>query len=61
VSLFVLSPDIEEQAEVEVATRRSTRRPSTFNDIHILFYFKRITKKKSDMNSFICFVTIFKI
>jgi hypothetical protein len=32
VSLFVLSPEIEDRDEVEVATRRSTKRLSTLND-----------------------------
>jgi hypothetical protein len=34
VSLFVQSPKFEERDEVEVATGRSTKRPSTLNDIH---------------------------
>jgi hypothetical protein len=33
VSIFVLSPEIEDRDEVEVATGRSTKRPSTLNDI----------------------------
>jgi hypothetical protein len=51
VSLFVLSPEIEGRDEVEVATGRSTKKPSSPNDMYY-FIFKRITKK-SDMNSFI--------
>jgi hypothetical protein len=49
VSLFVVNPEIEDRDEVEVAAGRSTKRPSTPNDIYY-FIFKRITKKKSDMN-----------
>jgi hypothetical protein len=33
VSLFVLSPEIEDQNELEVATGRSTKRPSTKTEI----------------------------
>jgi hypothetical protein len=33
VSLFVLSPEIEDRVEVEVATGRSTKRPFALNDI----------------------------
>jgi hypothetical protein len=36
MSLFVLSPEIENRDEVEVATGRSTKRPSTLNDIYYL-------------------------
>jgi hypothetical protein len=54
VSLFVLSSEIEHRDEVEVATGRNTKRPSTNNDIIYYFIFKRVTKKKkSEMNSFI--------
>jgi hypothetical protein len=48
MSLFVLSLlEIEDRNEVEVATGRNTKRPSTLNDIYLLFIFifKRITKK----------------
>jgi hypothetical protein len=31
VSLFVVNPEIEDRDEVEVATGRSTKRPSTLN------------------------------
>jgi hypothetical protein len=51
VSLFVLSPEIEDRDEVEVATGRSTRRPSALNDI----LFSSGSQKKSNMNSFIYF------
>jgi hypothetical protein len=67
VSLFVLSSEIEDRDEVEVATGRSTRRPSTLNVYTMYFIFKMITKKKSDMNSFVFFccsyseMTIFKV
>jgi hypothetical protein len=37
MSLFVVSPEIEDRDEVEVATWQSTKRPSTLNDISILF------------------------
>jgi hypothetical protein len=40
----VLSPEIEDRDEVEVATGRSTKRPSTLNEIYY-FILKRITKK----------------
>jgi hypothetical protein len=33
VSLFVLSPEIEDRDEAEIATGRSTKRPSTLNTI----------------------------
>jgi hypothetical protein len=52
-SLFVLSSEIEHRDEVEVETGRNTKRPSTNNDIIYYFIFKRVTKKKSEMNSFI--------
>jgi hypothetical protein len=46
VSLFLLSPESEDRNEVEVATGRSTKRP-TLNDTHIYYFiFKRIKKKK---------------
>jgi hypothetical protein len=54
VSLFVVSLEIEDRDAVEVATGRSTKRPSTLNDI-ILFYLQADNKKKSDMNSLIYF------
>jgi hypothetical protein len=44
VSLFVVSPEIEDRDEVEVATGRSTKRPSALNDIYYVI-FKRIKKK----------------
>jgi hypothetical protein len=44
VSLFVVSPEIEDRDEVEVATGRSTKRPSTLNDIYYVIV-KRIKKK----------------
>jgi hypothetical protein len=47
----VLSPEIEDRDEVEVATGRSTKRPSTLNDIYLLFYLLADHKKKSNMNS----------
>jgi hypothetical protein len=50
VSLFVLSTEIEDRDEIEAATGRSTKRPSTLNDIHTLFYLQADHKKKSDMN-----------
>jgi hypothetical protein len=40
----MLSPEIEDRGEVEVATGRSTKTP-TLNDMYY-FIFKRITKKK---------------
>jgi hypothetical protein len=40
----VPAPEIEDRDEVEVATGRSTKRPSTLNDVYY-FIFKRITKK----------------
>jgi hypothetical protein len=43
VSLFVVSPEIEDPDEVEVATGRSTKRPSSLNYI-ILCIFKWIKK-----------------
>jgi hypothetical protein len=46
VNLFVLSPAIENRDEVEVATGRSTKRPSTPNDTYILFYLQGDHKKK---------------
>jgi hypothetical protein len=46
VSLLVLSLAIEDRDEVESRSKRPT-----LNDINY-FIFKRITKKKSDMNSF---------
>jgi hypothetical protein len=59
VTLFVLSPGIEDRDEVEVATGRSTKRPSSLNDIPILFYLQAdYKKKKSDMNSFIFFAPV---
>jgi hypothetical protein len=45
VSLFVLSR----------TTGRSTKRASTLNDIHILFYLQADHKKKSNMTSLIYF------
>jgi hypothetical protein len=39
VSLFVLSPEIEDRDEAEVATGRSTKRPSTLYDISVLFVY----------------------
>jgi hypothetical protein len=50
-----VSPEIKDRGEVEIATGWSTKRPSTFNDICILFYLQAVHKKKSDMNSFIFF------
>jgi hypothetical protein len=44
MSLFVLTPEIEDRDQVEVATGRSTKRPSTLNDIYY-FIFKQITNK----------------
>jgi hypothetical protein len=44
MSVFVLSPDIEDRDGVEVPTGRSTKRPSTLNDI--LFYLRADHKKK---------------
>jgi hypothetical protein len=35
---FVLSPEIEDRDEVEVATGRSAKRFSTLTDTYILFY-----------------------
>jgi hypothetical protein len=55
VSLFVVSPKIEDRDEVEVATWQSTKRPSTLNDISILFFLQVDHKKNSDMNSLIYF------
>jgi hypothetical protein len=46
VSLFVLSPEVEDRYEVEVVTGRSTKRPSTLNDISMLFYLQADHKKK---------------
>jgi hypothetical protein len=44
--MFVLSPEIEDPDEVEVATGQSTKRPSTVNDIRVYYFiFKYITKK----------------
>jgi hypothetical protein len=42
--MSLLSREIEDRDEVEVATGRSTKRPSTLNDINY-FIFKGITKK----------------
>jgi hypothetical protein len=58
VSLFVLSPEIEDRDEDEVATGRSAKRPSILNDI-ILFYLQAHHKKKSNMNSFIYLLIYF--
>jgi hypothetical protein len=52
VSLFVLSPEIEDRDKIEAAT--STTRPSTLNDISYYFIFKRITKKIGDEPFFLC-------
>jgi hypothetical protein len=49
VSLFVLSPEIENRDEVEVATGRSTKRP-TLNDVS---YLQADHKRKSDTHLFI--------
>jgi hypothetical protein len=58
VSLFVLSPEIEDRDEDEVATGRSAKRPSILNDI--LFYLQaHQKKKKSNMNSFIYLLIYF--
>jgi hypothetical protein len=38
VSFFVLSPEIEDRDEVEVATGRNPKRPSALNDI---YYFNK--------------------
>jgi hypothetical protein len=46
VNLLVLSPEIEDRDEVEVATGRNTKIPSTLNDIYILFYLQADYKKK---------------
>jgi hypothetical protein len=56
VSLFVLSSEIEERDEVEVATGRSTKRSESYYVYY--FIFKRITKKRSDINSFISLTVI---
>jgi hypothetical protein len=46
VSLFVLSPEIADRNEKSrSATGRSTKRPSTLNDGHILFYLRADHKK----------------
>jgi hypothetical protein len=44
VSFFVLSPEIEDRDEVEVAIGQSTKR-SALNDIIILFYLPEDYKK----------------
>jgi hypothetical protein len=44
---------------VEVATGRSTKRLSTLNGTYY-FILERITKKQSDMNSFIYFLLLSK-
>jgi hypothetical protein len=47
VSLFVLSPEIKNRDEVEVATGRSTERPSNLSDIHIrVLFFLQADQKK---------------
>jgi hypothetical protein len=56
VSLFVVSPEIEDRDKVE--TGRSTKRPSTLHDIIYYFIFKLedkyhfLTVRNSKMHSF---------
>jgi hypothetical protein len=52
VSLFELSPKMEERDEVEVATGRSTKRPSTLNRYYIL----QPDHKKEIGHKLICFI-----
>jgi hypothetical protein len=44
VSLFVLSPDIEDRDEVKVATGRSTKRPSTLNGTRIYYFIFQVLR-----------------
>jgi hypothetical protein len=57
VSLFVLSPEIEDRDEDEVATGRSAKRPSILNDI--LFYLQAHQKKKIEHELIYLFIDLF--
>jgi hypothetical protein len=49
VSLFVLSPEIEDRDEVEIANGRSIKRLSALNDImYIVYYFFSNSVTKSN-------------
>jgi hypothetical protein len=39
-----VSPEVEDRDEVEIATGPSTKRPSTLNDICILFFLQTSVK-----------------
>jgi hypothetical protein len=55
VSLFVLSPEIEDRDEVEVGNWAKHKKTFYSERYNILFYLQADHKKKSDINSFIFF------
>jgi hypothetical protein len=44
VSLFVLSPEIEDRDEIKVATGRSTKRPSALNGTRIYYFIFQVLR-----------------